>query len=124
MRNLLLIFLLTVPAWGQPRLDQFESSPSWSDEFNTPGLPDPGKWTFQLGDDGWGNQELQNYTDRNARIEGGSLKITALKEGKTYTSSRINSKGKGDFLYGRIVARARLPHGRGTSWSTSASTRG
>ena len=114
MRNLLLIFLLSAPLWAQPRLDQFATTPSWSDEFSSPGLPDPSKWTFQLGDDGWGNQELQNYTDRNARVEGGVLKIGALKEGKTYTSSRINSKGKGDFLYSRIVARARLPRGRGT----------
>lgn len=114
MRNLLLIFLLSGPLWAQPRLDQFEVTPSWSDEFNTPGAPDPKKWNFQFGDDGWGNQELQNYTDRNAKVADGMLTITARREGNGYTSSRINSKGKGDFLYGRIVARARLPRGRGT----------
>ncbi|MBN9420312.1 hypothetical protein ABS71_12935 [bacterium SCN 62-11] len=114
MRYLLPFLLLAVPAWGQPRLDQFETLPYWSDEFNAPGLPDPGKWSYQLGDNGWGNQELQDYTDRNAKVADGHLTLTARREGKGYTSSRISSKGKGDFLYGRIVARARLPHGRGT----------
>ncbi|MBX3166558.1 MAG: glycoside hydrolase family 16 protein [Candidatus Eremiobacteraeota bacterium] len=108
------MFLLSGPLWAQPRLDQFAATPFWSDEFNTPGRPDPAKWTFQFGDDGWGNQELQNYTDRNARVADGLLTITATKEGETYTSSRIHSQGKGDFLYGRVVARARLPRGRGT----------
>lgn len=114
MKRFLLLLALTVPGWAQPRLDQFETTPSWTDEFNTAGLPDPRKWSYQLGDDGWGNQELQNYTDHNAQVEGGLLKIVAAKDVKTYTSARINTKGKADFLYGRFVVRARVPHGRGT----------
>lgn len=114
MRYLLLCLLCCAPAWAQPGLEEFESVPAWSEEFNTSGPPDPEKWTFQLGDDGWGNHELQNYTDRNARVEGGLLKITAHKEGKSYPSARINTKGKADFLYGRFVVRARVPRGKGT----------
>lgn len=114
MRYLLPFLLLITPGWAQPQLDEFETKPSWSDEFNVSGRPDSSKWNFQLGNSGWGNQELQNYTERNATVAGGRLTITARKECGAYTSARLNSKGKGDFLYGRIVARARLPRGCGT----------
>ncbi|WP_439559693.1 glycoside hydrolase family 16 protein [Dyadobacter sp.] len=97
----------------------FASTPSWQDEFDKPGKPDPAKWSYALGDHGWGNNELQNYTDKieNAKIEDGNLVITAIKEksGKAeYSSARLVSKGKGDFLYGKIEVRAKLPKGRGT----------
>ncbi len=59
----------------------------WSDEFDTDGAPDPGSWTYDLGngDNGWGNQELQSYTSdpSNVVVEGGNLKITARSEGTT-----------------------------------------
>ncbi|MBS2033752.1 glycoside hydrolase family 16 protein [bacterium] len=102
------------PLWAQPDLGEFESVPAWSDEFNSPGQPDPTKWTFQLGNDGWGNQELQNYTERNAVVEDGRLKIWARREGQGYTSARLNTRGKADFVYGRFMVRARVPRGRGT----------
>lgn len=96
----------------------------WSDEFDTPGAPDAAKWNYDLGDGcpdvcGWGNNELQFYTNdsKNVRVENGNLVIEALQEekgGKGYTSTRIVSKGKGDWLYGRIEVRAKLPHGKGT----------
>lgn len=92
----------------------------WSDEFDGPGLPDAKKWSYEVGGNGWGNNELEYYTDRrpeNARIENGSLIIEARKEdwqGKNYTSARLVTKGKAEWKYGRIEARAQLPAGRGT----------
>jgi beta-glucanase (GH16 family) len=91
----------------------------WSDEFDTPGEPDRKKWGYDLGGNGWGNNELQNYTDRrtNSRIEGGRLIIEAHKESldkSAYTSARLVSKGKGEWQEGRIEVRAKLPAGRGT----------
>jgi beta-glucanase (GH16 family) len=107
---------------AQPPRDEgwtFESTPAWQDEFDYSGRPDPAKWGYDLGGDGWGNNELQYYTDRidNAAVGNGVLTITARKEpmnGRSYTSARLVSKGKGDFRYGRIEVRARLPSGRGT----------
>jgi beta-glucanase (GH16 family) len=106
----------------QPPVDknwQFESTPLWSDEFSYTGLPDAVKWGYDLGGGGWGNHELEYYTNaaENAKVEGGNLVITAKKEamsGMNYTSARLVSKNKGDFLYGRIEVRAKLPSGRGT----------
>ena len=92
----------------------------WSDEFNYTGLPDSAKWNYDTGGHGWGNNELQFYTARraeNARVENGLLTIEARKEpwqGSAYTSARLITKGKGDWQYGRIEVRARLPKGRGT----------
>jgi beta-glucanase (GH16 family) len=95
----------------------FGSTPSWQDEFDYNGAPDAQKWGYDLGDHGWGNHELQNYTNKNARVENGTLIIEAIKEksGKlNYSSTRLVSRGKGDFLYGKIEVRAKLPQGRGT----------
>jgi beta-glucanase (GH16 family) len=96
----------------------------WSDEFDQPGTPDATKWNYDLGDGcpnvcGWGNNELEYYTadSKNVRVENGNLIIEARKEdkgGKSYTSTRIVSKGKGDWLFGRIEVRAKLPRGKGT----------
>ena len=92
----------------------------WSDEFDTDGLPDATKWSYDVGGHGWGNNELQFYTDArlpNARVEDGSLIIEARKEpfeGRDYTSARLVTKGKGQWTYGRFEVRAKLPSGRGT----------
>lgn len=92
----------------------------WSDEFNYKGLPDSAKWNYDVGGRGWGNNELQFYTDRrleNARVENGKLVIEARKEkweNREYTSARLITKGKGDWKYGRIEVRAKLPKGVGT----------
>lgn len=92
----------------------------WSDEFDYTGLPNPEKWGYDVGGSGWGNGELQHYTEKrlkNARVENGVLTIEALKEdfeGMKYTSARLVSKNKGDWLYGKIEVRAKLPAGRGT----------
>ncbi len=92
----------------------------WFDEFDVDGLPDSSRWGYATGGHGWGNSELQYYTDarlENARVRGGRLIITARREnfsGNFYTSTRLISRGKGDWKYGRFEIRARLPEGRGT----------
>lgn len=101
------------PAAAQPKL-------VWSDEFDNNGLPDSTKWNYDVGGHGWGNNELQFYTDKrteNARVENGMLIIEARKEtwqGSKYTSARLITKGKGDWKYGRIEVKAKLPKGLGT----------
>ena len=91
---------------------------AWSDEFDYEGLPDDTKWNYDVGGSGWGNRELQYYTpDKNAYVEDGNLVIESRKEeyqGTGYTSARMITKGKGDWLYGKIEVRAKLPEGRGT----------
>lgn len=95
----------------------------WQDEFDGNSL-DPEKWSYQFGTGreqgltGWGNNELQYYTDReeNVRVEDGKLIITAqeeMYEGMMYTSARIRTVNKGDWTYGRIEARAKMPQGQG-----------
>jgi beta-glucanase (GH16 family) len=92
----------------------------WHDEFETPGAPDPSRWSYDVGDNGWGNRELQFYTDNrreNARVENGRLILEARREPwqkAAYTSARLVTKGKGDWCYGRFEIRAKLPRGRGT----------
>ena len=91
----------------------------WADEFNNTGLPDPAKWSYDVGGHGWGNKELQYYTEKrkeNARVENGSLVIEARREdwqNREYTSARLVSKAKGDWTYGRFEVRAKLPTGKG-----------
>ena len=92
----------------------------WSDEFDGTAV-DTGKWTLQIGDGcpslcGWGNNELQYYRSQNATVSGGLLTITAKEEsygGRDYTSARMRSLNKGDWTYGRMEMRARLPIGQG-----------
>jgi beta-glucanase (GH16 family) len=92
----------------------------WSDEFNYSGLPDSAKWNYDVGGHGWGNNELQYYTSgklSNARVKNGHLIIEAHKEkteNREYSSARLVTKGKGDWTYGRIDVRAKLPKGVGT----------
>ena len=92
----------------------------WDDEFNYTGLPDSSKWNYDTGGDGWGNQELEYYTSNrpeNARVEGGNLIIETRKEKwktNNYSSARLITRGKGDWKYGRIEVRAKLPDGIGT----------
>lgn len=88
----------------------------WNDEFEVNGLPDSKKWSFDVRAPGWVNDELQSYTDsklENCRVENGKLIIEARKDGNDYTSARIKTEGKGDWLYGKIVVRAKIPKGRG-----------
>ncbi|TLX74944.1 glycoside hydrolase family 16 protein [Labilibacter sediminis] len=92
----------------------------WSDEFNSSTI-NTSNWTFEIGtgDWGWGNDELQYYTDGdNAEIKDGKLVITAQKVNDnkargSYTSTRMITWGKQEFTYGKIEVRAKLPSGRG-----------
>jgi beta-glucanase (GH16 family) len=93
----------------------------WHDEFDYEGRPDANKWSFDRWPARKVNDEDQAYTDRakNVRVENGQLIIEAHKEeydNAQYTSGRIHSMGKGDFLYGKAEVRARIPAGQGT-WS-------
>ncbi len=88
----------------------------WSDEFDDGVAPDPQHWSYDLGANGWGNQELQEYTDDlgNARIANGNLVITAkaTAEGTSpapFSSARLRTDGKVEFKYGTIEARIRVP---------------
>ena len=97
----------------------------WSDEFSGAcgSSPDSSKWTYDLGGKGWGNQELESYTNRkeNAHIEKGKLVITAQKETYTgadgvtrdYTSARLKTQGLFAQTYGRFEARIKIPAGQG-----------
>jgi beta-glucanase (GH16 family) len=90
------------------------------DEFNIDGAPNSALWGYDIGtgNNGWGNNELQYYTDRpqNVTVQNGYLLITAIKEsyqGSSYTSARLLTKGKFEQAYGRFEARIRLPYGQG-----------
>ena len=96
---------------------------TWSDEFDQDGAVDPAKWSIDEWPARVVNDEDQAYTarPRNLRVEDGYLVIEAHKEdyqNAAYTSGRIHSRGKGDFLYGRFEVRAKVPRGKGT-WSAA-----
>ena len=96
---------------------------TWSDEFNSGSAPDPAKWHFAIGGNGWGNKELEYYTSRpqNARVRNGNLEIIARKENyadsdgvkRDYTSARLITSGKFEQAYGRFEARIKIPFGQG-----------
>ena len=96
---------------------KFENEPVWSEEFDSGNNIDSTKWSFETGDDGWGNNELQYYTNgKNIELDSGILRIIAKKENilsRNYSSARLVTKNKAGWKYGRIVIRARLPHGKG-----------
>jgi beta-glucanase (GH16 family) len=88
----------------------------WSDEFDGPAgfPPDRAVWGFELGGGGFGNRELQRYTDlpANAARDGrGNLAVTACVSDGQYTSARLVSKGTVEVCYGRIETRVRVPRG-------------
>ena len=115
----------------------------WSDEFDDPAgtLPDPNNWTYELGDvtpdgkNGWGNEELQYYTDDpvNAATDGNGNLVMTVEEADgslecyygpcEYTSARLISWYKAEFAYGRIESRVLVPQGAGlwpAFWSLGA----
>lgn len=92
----------------------------WSDEFEGTAL-DTSLWTYDIGDWGWGNNELQYYTENNtdnARLENGNLVIEARLDDvkRTWTSARLTTRGKVSFIYGKIEFRAKVPSNRG-NWA-------
>ncbi len=91
----------------------------WQDEFNGNHV-DLARWEFEVNADGGGNNELQYYVTNNASVKDGSLVIEVRKEKYTgpegtrqFTSSRMRTKGRGDWKYGRFEMRAKLPTGQG-----------
>jgi len=102
-----------VPNWQLVWQDEFESFAGES--------PNSANWTYDIGtgNNGWGNQELQYYTDRleNVYLDGdGNLAITARREsfgGRPFTSARIKTQGLFEQAYGRFEARIKMPWGPG-----------
>jgi len=98
---------------------------TWSDEFDGAdgSAPDPGKWTYDIGGGGWGNDELETYTDRrdNSFLKDGKLVIRARAENyrgpdgidRPYTSARLKTQGLFSQTHGKFEARMRLPRGQG-----------
>ena len=87
----------------------------WQDEFDAASI-DETDWNFEIGGNGWGNNELQYYRRENAFLHEGLLVIEARQEsfgGRAYTSSRLTTEGKVEFQYGRVDIRAALPKGQG-----------
>ena len=115
-RLLFLTFLMTT---------YVSAAPLWQDEFNQPAGsgPDPAKWVYDVGDNGWGNKELQTYTtsrensfvvDDPEATDGRALVIKALRTSASgYTSARLKTHGKFSTRFGRVEARLKLPKGQG-----------
>jgi len=112
---------------AQPSLRAHSSSwtLTWSDEFSSAdgSAPDPAKWAYDLGGNGWGNKELESYTSRpqNVQIQSGNLVIIARQETirgtdgliRDYTSARLKTQNLFAQSYGRFEARIRIPEGQG-----------
>lgn len=113
---LFLAIILSIVAFGQSAPDW---KLVWSDDFDarSGAPPDSAKWVFDLGGNGWGNKELQVYTNKPENVfhnGAGQLVIRAIKTADGgYTSARLKTHGKFDVKYGRIAARIKVPHGQG-----------
>ncbi len=123
-----LILTVSACAVGQATAPQKPDSGwalAWSDEFNGPnGSPvDPAKWTLETGGGGWGNNELEYYTNRplNAYQQDGNLVIKVLQEKFTgpdgvtrnFTSARLKTQTTFSQTLGRFEARIKIPRGQG-----------
>jgi beta-glucanase (GH16 family) len=123
-----LVILVPVSVAAQTARADAPSSPwtlTWSDEFNAPNgsSVDSSKWVLETGGGGWGNEELEYYTNRlqNAYQENGNLVIKVLQEkytgadgiARNYTSARLKTQGKFAQTYGRFEARIKIPRGQG-----------
>ncbi|MDB5272736.1 MAG: Glucan endo,3-beta-D-glucosidase [Chitinophagaceae bacterium] len=108
--------ILSIDAWSQCNTDY---QLSWSDEFELTEV-DTDKWVPQQGGGGFGNQELEYYQSQNATVSGGLLHIKIANEtvvdGSTtynYTSAKLQTASKADFLYGKMEARIKMPDALG-----------
>ena len=105
-----------VEATQAPELEGYKLL--WHDEFDGTELNEE-NWNMEPHQPGWTNQELQEYTTSkdNIYVSKGNLVLKALKQEsngrKKYTSGKVNSKNKQPFLYGKVVARAKVPVGQG-----------
>jgi beta-glucanase (GH16 family) len=106
------------PIVKAPDVYVFSDKITWADEFDINGAPNEAIWNYDLGGGGWGNNEKQTYTKNadNVSVKDGMLNITAKfnKDFPFYTSTRMVTKDKRDFLYGKIEIKAKLPKGVGT----------
>lgn len=109
-------FVITSEEPGAGGFTSIYNNLEWEDNFDVPGAPNPENWTYDLGAGGWGNNELQTYTNdaENVIVEDGFLKITARANGGGYTSARLKSEDLYEFTYGRVEVRAKLPASTGT----------
>ncbi len=116
-----LFFFIFTPACTSPvekeKPVEKEWTLVWQDEFDGVHVNEA-KWNYEIGGHGWGNNELQYYTGRNENVyvKDGQLVIEARKENyenREYTSARLTTKNKGDWLYGKFEIRAKLPKGKG-----------
>lgn len=107
-----------IPSTGYTSPESYDGlTLMWEENFTGTSLS-TADWTFETGRgaNGWGNNELQYYLQENTKLQDGHLVITAKKEafgGANYTSSRIITKDKKTFQFGRIDIRAVLPKGQG-----------
>lgn len=123
--SLMLLTLFGCQKGNEQKIEQRNWQLVWSDDFNGSAgeSPDTAKWTFDIGvgpnNDGWGNAELEYYTNRaaNASLDGdGNLAITAKRElysGSAFTSARMKTSGFFEQAYGRFEARIKTPWGPG-----------
>jgi beta-glucanase (GH16 family) len=116
LRIVNLLFLISVSGFLLTNMFAQDYKLIWVDEFDGASL-DTTKWSYQIGNMyGWGNAEKEYYTKENAVVENGFLKIIAKKENYKefeYTSSRILTRNKGDWKYGKFEMRAKMPIGKG-----------
>jgi len=128
---LLIIILLAGPCVGAQGIAPPAATPppswklTWSDDFNgsNGSAVDPSKWVSETGGGGWGNNELEYYTNRlqNASQQNGNLIIKVLQEkytgadgvSRNHTSARLKTQGKFSQAYGRFEARIKIPRGQG-----------
>jgi hypothetical protein len=101
--------VVTIPPLVDKAWD-FETTPTWADEFDYAGAPNPKLWDYDIGGTGWGNNELQYYTNstNNSLVKDGKLSIIARKEslgGKDYTSTRLVSRQKG--IFSMVVSKSK-----------------
>lgn len=128
---LIIVLILVLASMGAAQSNAKQGAakegyvPTWSDEFNGPdgSLPDPKKWVIETGGGGWGNNELETYTNRpqNVHIQNGNLVVTSIKETfkgvdgitRPYTSARIKTAKLFEQKFGRFEARIKIPEGQG-----------
>jgi beta-glucanase (GH16 family) len=119
--KIILVLLICISSSGYlSAQNNLQAKLIWSDEFDHEGLPNPKHWSYDQGDHGWGNSELQFYSKenlKNSRVERGVLIIEAHRDTslpKGYSSARLVTRSKAAWKYGYIEVRAKLPEGTGT----------
>lgn len=112
MKKIVILLLICQAAFSQ----KTDRKLVWEENFDGKTLNEK-NWNFEIGNGcpncGWGNNERQLYSKENHQLVDGNLIITAKKNGDQYSSTRITTKGKKEFQYGYIEARAKLPVGQG-----------